>query len=48
MKPWVRIAIVVALGVVLWYLVANLTKSLSGGPPTPPPAAQPSAPGQTQ
>ena len=43
MKTWVRIALIIGLALVLWYLVADLTKSMTGGEPAPapaPPAAQ--------
>ena len=30
MKIWVRIALIAALAIVLWYLVINLTQSMTG------------------
>lgn len=51
MNTWIRIAVIVVLAIVLWYLVINLTQSMTAeSPPAVPPAqAQeaPSAPGQT-
>lgn len=53
MNTWVRIALIVVLAIVLWYLVINLTKSMTGesAPAAPPAQAQeapaPAAPGQT-
>ena len=54
MKNWVRIVLIIALAIVLWYLVINLTKSMTGGstlqspaiaaPAAPAPAAPPQAP----
>jgi hypothetical protein len=42
---WIRIVLVIALAIVLWYLVINLTKSMRGGTPVPNPAvAVPDAP----
>jgi hypothetical protein len=51
-KSWVRIALIVALALVLWYLVIDLTESMTGSgtpqapatPTTEVPA--PAAPGQ--
>ena len=39
MKTWVRIALIAGLAIVLWYLVMNLTKSMTGGEQAPAPAA---------
>ncbi len=45
MKNWVRIVLIIALAIVLWYLVINLTKSMTGGSTVPSPAiAAPDAP----
>ncbi len=38
MKTWVRIALVIGLALVLWYLVANLTQSMTGNEEAPAPA----------
>jgi len=44
-RIWVRIALIAGLAIVLWYLVANLTKSMTGGSTLPNPAvAAPDAP----
>ena len=45
MKTWVRIALIIGLAIVLWYLVINLTKSMTGGSTVRSPAiAAPQAP----
>ena len=45
MKNWVRIVLIIALAIVLWYLVINLTKSMTGGSTVQSPAiAAPEAP----
>ena len=45
MKNWVRIVLIIGLAIVLWYLVINLTKSMTGGSTVPNPAiATPDAP----
>ena len=38
MKTWVRIALFIGLTLVLWYLVANLTRSMTGNEEVPAPA----------
>lgn len=38
MKTWVRIALIAGLAIVLWYLVINLTQSMTGGDEAPAPA----------
>ena len=42
MKTWVRIALFIGLTLVLWYLVVNFTKSVTGEEeaPAPPDATQ--------
>ena len=39
MKTWVRIALFIGLTLALWYLVANLTESMTGQDEAPAPAA---------
>ena len=45
MKNWMRIVLIIGLAIVLWYLVINLTKSMTGGSTVQSPAiAAPAAP----
>ena len=53
MKTWVRIALIVVCALVLWWLVIDLTKSVTSGSTVQDPAAPvaeapaPAAPSQT-
>jgi len=44
-KIWVRVALIVALAIVLWYLVIDTTEEMTGGATVETPAAPaPAAP----
>ena len=43
-NTWVRIALIVALALILWFLVIDTTEEMTGGPAPAPVAPAPAAP----